>query len=91
MRPSLWQPVTGPSGHHDQQLSLGRVEQRAEHLAGGRIEPVHVLGHYQPGFASQTRLQIGPHRLRDQLVESSALGGHLLIARPRFDSQYRRQ
>ena len=58
---------------------------------GGWIEPVHILGHHQPGAAGQTRQQIGLHRLRDQLVELSALGSHLLVAGLGFDAQHRRQ
>jgi hypothetical protein len=91
VQPSLWQPLAGSSSHHDQQLAPSHVEQRAENLAGGCIEPVHILRHQQSGPAGQTRQQIGLHRPRDQLVESSTLGSHLLVAGLRFDTEYRRQ
>ena len=90
-RPTGRQPSTGASGQDHQQPTSGCVQQRAEDLEGGRIEPVQVLGHHQPGTTAQTGQQIGLHRLGDQLVEFAAFGGHRLIARLGADSQYRRQ
>ena len=55
------------------------------------IEPVHILGHHQARTVAQTRQQIALHRLRDQLIELAALGGHRLIAGLGADPQHRRQ
>ena len=52
---------------------------------------MHILGDHQPDTAAQTRQQIGLHRLRDQLVEFSALGSYLLVAGVCIDAQHRRQ
>jgi hypothetical protein len=91
VRPCLPRPLSRPSCHDDHQVALGRREQHAEHFEGGWIKPVHILGDYQARFAAQACQQIGVHRLCDQLVESSALGGHRLIAGLCLDTQHRGQ
>ena len=53
----------------------------AENLEGGRVEPVHILGHHQARTAAQTGQHIVLSRFADQLVELAALGG--LGPRPR--------
>ena len=52
---------------------------------------MHILSHHQAGTVADTSQQIALDRVRDQLVEFAALGGHRLIAGRSADPHHRRQ
>ena len=89
--PAVGQPGTWASGYHDQHPALGRDQQRLQHLDGRWIEPVHVLGHHQPGTVAHTGKQVGPHRFADQLVQLLTFGAYGFVAGLGADTQDRRQ